>query len=516
MNTIWRNLLWREWHEHKWKLASLTAIMLAMQATAIWGDPQLVTLGAPIAGFFAIIPLAVFVAMNAAAGERTAGTLAFARSLPADRSLLGASKLAAGAATLLASIVLASLLPLVWLMVLNWTGHSEHESPFKGAGQFEALVLSGVLSTGVAMSCFMWTVALGVNRATEIRAGLSGAALLLIAFLFRAIDDRFRATPDPTLAIRLLGRCNEIGPLGLTLLFNPLVSPWRVVFSQLATYAVLFAWSIHQYGRTETIGRRSSEAGDSCSDIKRGTQPKAIRPAWRTAGAAIAWKQAREAAPFCLVGALLIVGFAGWLSMLDAQRGEFAEALSVAGITVAMLAGLLVGIGTFIGELQPRMMDFWRSRPIEPAFWFWTKYFTGLAAISLFLATPIVASGREGVFMALVFLPWLATVYSLAVCLTCLVRHSFYAGVLSFTLALFLFVLSAIHKEWLNAVSYLVVFHRARNLAPGDWLLSVYAPYLAIMAFAAASIAFAAWLAVKRDFGSQPVSRIGRALRAKP
>jgi hypothetical protein len=200
--------------------------------------------------------------------------------------------------------------------------------------------------------------------------------------------------------------------------------------------------------------------------------------------------------------------------MLNAERGEFAEALSAAGISVAMLAGLLVGIGTFIGELQPRTMDFWRSRPIEPAFWFWTKYFTGLAATSLFLATPIAASGREGLLMALVSLPWLAIVYSLAVCLTCLVRHSFYAGVLSFTIALFLFVLSAVHKEWLNVVSYLVVLHRAHNLALGDWLISVYAPYLAITTFAAASIAFAAWLAVKRDFGSHRLSRIGRALRA--
>ncbi|HVW36403.1 MAG TPA: hypothetical protein VHB99_03825, partial [Pirellulales bacterium] len=236
------------------------------------------------------------------------------------------------------------------------------------------------------------------------------------------------------------------------------------------------------------------------------------RPGWRTAAAAIAWKQAREAAPFCLVGIVLVLGF--WFWMLSMQSGEFAEALSTAGITVAMLAGLLVGIGTFIGELQPRTMDFWRSRPIEPAFWFWTKYVTGLAATSLFLATPIAASGREGLVMALVFLPWLAIVYSLAVCLTCLVRHSFYAGVLSFTIALFLFVLSAVHKEWLNVVSYLVVLHRAHNLALGDWLISVYAPYLAITMFAAASIAFGAWLAVKRDYGSHRLSRIGRALRA--
>lgn len=509
MQTIWRNLLWREWHEHKWKLASLTTILVSLEIVA--GEPVVAMIGGPL---FAIVPLAVFIAMGTAAGERTQGTLPFARSLPVKLWQTAAAKLAAGGLTLLASISFAILLPLAWLAALGWKGHVIESGPFKGVGPFETILYAGLLAVGLAMSCFAWCVAVGVNRATEIRAGLSGAALLLIAILFRAIDDRFRATPDPTLAIRLLGRCNEFGPLGLTLLFNPLVSPWRVVFSQLAAYAVLFAWSIHQYGRTEAIERRSSEAGESSSGNKRGLRLKAIRPAWRTAAAAVAWKQAREAAPFCLIGALLILGFAVWLSMLNAERGEFAEALSAAGISVAMLAGLLVGIGTFIGELQPRTMDFWRSRPIEPAFWFWTKYFTGLAATSLFLATPIAASGREGLLMALVSLPWLAIVYSLAVCLTCLVRHSFYAGVLSFTIALFLFVLSAVHKEWLNVVSYLVVLHRAHNLALGDWLISVYAPYLAITTFAAASIAFAAWLAVKRDFGSHRLSRIGRALRA--
>ena len=512
MQTIWRSLLWREWHEHKWKLASLAAIMLSMQAVAIWGDPQFITLDAPVSAFFGVAPLAIFVAMGSAAGERTAGTLAFARSLPANRSLLAASKLTAGVATLLASIALASLLPLVWLVIFQWKGSAIHESPFKGFGPFESLVLSGLLAAGVAASCFAWAVALGVNKASEIRAGLSGAALLLIALLFRALDAKYRHLPDPAFGIQLLRSLNEIGPLGLTLLFEPQPNPLRVVALQLAAWATLTGWTLHRYGRTEDLAPSSSGAGRAFWGGHSGSKHTFIRPACRTMLGALVWKQAREAAPFCLAAALLVAGFGGWVRMMNLSQEEFEELLAVIAIWAAMLTGLLIGIGTFIGELQVRMLEFWRSRPIRPALWFWAKYFTGLAASALFLAIPIAASGPYGRNLALVFLPWLAIVYSLADCLTCLVRHSFYAGVLSFTLALFLLVFSTAHKAWLNAVSFVVVLSRARELSFADWLLYVYVPYSLIAAFVAAAIALAAWQSVKRDLGSHRIGEFGRSM----
>ena len=506
MQTIWRSLVWREWHEHKWKLASLAAIMLSMQAAAIWGDPQFVTLAAPISAFFVVAPLAIFVAMGAAAGERTAGTLAFARSLPANRSLWAASKLTAGAATLLASIVLASLLPLAWLGMLQWKGSEIHESPFKGVGPFESLVFSAMLAAGMAASCFAWVAALGANKASEIRAGLSGAALLLIALLFKVLDAKYRHMPDPGFGIQLLSSLNEIGPLGLTLLLEPPASAWRVVALQLATWASLTGWTLHRYGRTEDLAASSPGAGRAFGGGYSGSKRTFIRPACRTMLGALVWKQTREAAPFCLTAALLVAGFGGWVRMMNLSEEEFEELLAVIAIWAAMLTGLLIGIGTFIGELQERVLDFWRSRPIRPALWFWTKYFTGLAAAALLLAIPIGASGQYGCNLALVFLPWLAIVYSLAVCLTSLVRHSFYAGVLSFTLALFLFAFSMPHKAWLNPVSFSVVLYRAQESTFADWLVYVYVPYSTILISIAAAIALTAWLAIKRDLGSHRIS----------
>ena len=35
MNSIWYSLVWKEWHEHKWKLVSMVAIMWGAAALSL-------------------------------------------------------------------------------------------------------------------------------------------------------------------------------------------------------------------------------------------------------------------------------------------------------------------------------------------------------------------------------------------------------------------------------------------------------------------------------------------------
>ncbi len=48
---------------------------------------------------------------------------------------------------------------------------------------------------------------------------------------------------------------------------------------------------------------------------------------------------------------------------------------------VATLWSAVVAAGIFGAELQPGLADFWRSRPVAPSLWFWTKFTVGLVAI---------------------------------------------------------------------------------------------------------------------------------------
>ena len=52
---------------------------------------------------------------------------------------------------------------------------------------------------------------------------------------------------------------------------------------------------------------------------------------------------------------------------------------------IGLLVALIVGIGMFDQDLGPRLNDFWRSRPIHPDLWFWTKYLAGLSILGLAL-----------------------------------------------------------------------------------------------------------------------------------
>ncbi len=328
MKTVWRSLIWREWHEHKWKLAALSTIMLSVQSAAIWGDPQMVALSGQAASLCAIVPLAIFVGMRTAAGERSEGTLAFVRSLPAKRSQMAAVKAIAGASTLLLSVFVALLAPLVWLAVLRQLGGGiAPQGPFKGLGPFETLVGAGLLASGLAASVFCWTLACGVNKSTEIRAGLSAAAVLLGATALKMLELEFQPSAEgPAWSSLLFRGFNEVGPLGFASLFAPHAAPWRVVLLQLASGSVLFGWFAYRYGRDSGSQERLCHQEGPCGK-KYNTRPQSIGAGWRSTFIAIAWKQWRESKPFCLTGLLLTVCLTGWLLLMQGTTQSFDEDL---------------------------------------------------------------------------------------------------------------------------------------------------------------------------------------------
>ena len=163
------------------------------------------------------------------------------------------------------------------------------------------------------------------------------------------------------------------------------------------------------------------------------------------------------------VGVAGIVAFVGWAVLGFVMYGlthRWANEPGVTGVVVA----LVVGVGTFVSEVQPGLMTFWRSRPISPSKWFWTKYLTGLAAVLLFLLVPILlfcvaawtlggevlpngepfGRSRVGPWPLLwAFASVTCLAYSIAVCLTCLVRQAVYAGILSLGLLLVAFSITS-------------------------------------------------------------------------
>ncbi|MDA0832382.1 MAG: hypothetical protein O2955_08450 [Planctomycetota bacterium] len=109
-----------------------------------------------------------------------------------------------------------------------------------------------------------------------------------------------------------------------------------------------------------------------------------------------------------------------------------------------MLA-LIIGVGSFVHELDPKLHTFWRSRPISPAAWFWLKFAAGFFVLAVLYDVPYALlswsriihpfwrSAESNLPILEVCFPILLhlLVYSIAVLAACVIRHSVYATILA-------------------------------------------------------------------------------------
>src|SRR3954447_25525684 len=205
MRSIWYSLTWKEWHEHKWKLASLLAILWATSALALYYGERDALAMASLMVAFCVVPLGLFVGLSAAANERSRGTLAFSQALPTPIWRFALLKVIFGLAILLIAIVMTLPLFYVWDRGPGLRGaESEtiqqlNKEAFTGNFYLDVLLLCASL----AISMFVWAAAAGVNRKDEISAGAVALAamvgwyvtLIVIGYAFYLLHEWFIGTP---------------------------------------------------------------------------------------------------------------------------------------------------------------------------------------------------------------------------------------------------------------------------------------------------------------------------------
>ncbi|HMC10789.1 MAG TPA: hypothetical protein VKH44_05845, partial [Pirellulaceae bacterium] len=95
---------------------------------------------------------------------------------------------------------------------------------------------------------------------------------------------------------------------------------------------------------------------------------------------------------------------------------------------------ILIGVGAVIGDLQPGVNTFWRSRPISPRSWYWTKYGIGLATLLLAIEVPflLIPGAYDLSNTSVLWWPliWNVT-FSFALTATCLIRQPAHAAILA-------------------------------------------------------------------------------------
>lgn len=461
MHTIWQALAWKEWHEHKWKLAAVTAILLSVLVLCYHDDESMIFSAGVIVLVYGMVPIALFLAASDAGGESTRGTLRFTQALPVSMPHVASWKFALGLVTCVTPILITIGAILTWY--LAW-GRFYAEANrdltytlkelYRPAGIDHDITVWLYGATTIAVtataSVYIWGLALGVNQTTEVRAGAVALVIgVLLWMVFIAVADAcsfFR--PDGS-AQRAAAATASIVPGGFPLslaiaLFGPRQSPalaqWATIVA-VAFHLTLIASFVHRFGSIKSPDVRSREPA----------RPRTFRGAWlprpfRSPLRAVLWKQWRETGPIVLLGVIAVFAlyagnlllYSGWYS--SASRS--AELLASITIPVGLLLALIVGVSNFDQDMTRKISEFWRSRPIRVDSWFWTKFLAGLAILLAAIFLPVIVAvlyansneemTRSPVDTGVVWmlLTFLLAIYAAASATIIVIRQPIYAAIL--------------------------------------------------------------------------------------
>jgi len=508
MRTIWQALAWKEWHEHKWKLAALTAIVAGVSSMPFFDLDQMSFGAAPFLAVFCIVPLAMFIGAGVATGERSRGTLDFTQALPVSQWRVAAHKLVAGAAACVLPIVANTLLVLAIYALFQFAQvRPAPRLTLPLIGNLESFDIPtwSMHSIGVgaimALSIFSWTAAVGARSKDEISAS-AWTLLAIIAWwgiLINAIiigelrvdDDTFplffAASPGGWLTYasvvmheKASVRSGIVVAIGMQLLFS---------------IAFLFRFATGERGLVRT---RNSAAVDSYKIAW-------LAPPFATRWSATIWKQYRESLPIVLAG-LVGIGLTSLLVTVTAWNRIDGESVGniVGGVSVyfGLLVTLVIAVGLFLKDFEPQLHTFWRSRPVDPDQYFWLKFVTGLTVLTAAFAIPFcfyaITTGKPQHGLS-ELLPWTILIplwlYCAAVMMTCLVRHAIYAAILSGAAMYlsFLLVVGA-SRAWLLA---------SRQIPLEAWNDPSSGEVAASMILGSIAFAIIAWLSVRNDWGAK-------------
>lgn len=447
MKHVWQSLLWKEWHEHKWKLAALMAIaMLGPTIPSLLGDDLEYRKWVEAVGH-STIPLSIlaglFVGMGTAASENHRGTMRFLRTLPISMRRPALVKLGRSMAIVTLPVMLMILstyatyspenekahirydelvevvLKRTWdgmspeeqaelrqleITFRSWTYYSDMGLPFNSGHTTDHLPVWIIDTTTHAVlfvvSLLLWMAACGVGHSDEVRAGAVGFLIMLLVWgslvgLLEFADSHHLDWLSKGLAIP-----QSVAP-GAIAFLRPIARDCDVPLALLVTSSVighvcLAYWYLSRFGKKSGSPQKFGEVslfGRSRLEPKASTY---LRPPIRSPLRAIAWKQFWETGPLALTAVVATVGIATLVYPVQNRdfpsHNHFAELLGGVTFGVGFLVTVVAGIGVFLDDMKPQIGTFWRSRPIKLPVWFGVKFFTGLLVLTVTFGSLLLLS----------------------------------------------------------------------------------------------------------------------------
>jgi hypothetical protein len=520
MRTIWHSLAWKEWHEHKWKLAAVNAVVIAITAGmyCAFKSPDLFELTAAMA-FGCLIPLTIYVAASDATAERSRHTAPLLAALSVPSWKAGIAKLVFGSITCI-SPLLPALFIVTWMRPLPrpfagnlvedtltfiWRGQQLKVAPWIWC------ILSALLDASVVASVYFWTAATAARRKDEVSGtavaiatvGSLWTICMFVANLLRQLALGSWRGPAMIISSALPG--------GLTYVVTehlPMPILIAAAISGISAHYALAVWFIRYF--TSAVQEREWPS------LWHRTHSNSawLAPPRRSKFSAIAWKQFREIGPPLTAGitavTCVIVAIVLCNRVEYSEPRRFLELIACAAVYVGFIVAITVGIGLLLNDLGPQLNTFWRSRPINSDLWFWTRFCLVPLALFFLTALPMalvawwalpsldeIGNWIQPEFIVIVSV--LLCLYASAVAMTCLLRNAIYAAVLSIALLVAPFVV--LWLIWL-LVAPLGFVPAPRSGAMGSFSNSAAFAILVVTTTAATILS---WLAVRNDWGRKNV-----------
>ena len=465
---IWLNLFWKEWHEQKWKLLALTAIALSVCLALLFQDLGNVAFSLVFTSMAYAMLAPILMGMGVCAGEHATGVIHFVRAQPVSMRRVASVRWIAGACVLLIPLICVSAICWIVQYVEEQVGPKsvrtdaffELNSSWRESSALYVVSLAGMAA---CLNLYAWIVAIAVNQRTEYRAGLVGL-LVAVAVLFIGVfglsgwDNHLPNISVPNLLCVMSSPLVSLGIVDfIRNSFQGLVVV--AVVWQLLLTVCLMQVMVFRYGREERwlSGDFFKRAKTTVMELIPLGKPRSSQ--WR----ALLWLQIRQSLPFCVVGLCLVPVIV--LMSGDDASDAFDGMYPIIGCVLA----LLIGVGTFVSELQPELHTYWRSRPISPSSWFWFKFIGGaIAMIGLFdvpcillIWSGFVQSSSPG-FASLFPLLLHLLCYSIAVFMACILRHTTYATVFAVGALIVLILVPELPKSVLpRFLSFLTMWNDA-------------------------------------------------------
>ncbi|HUO10896.1 MAG TPA: hypothetical protein VM008_21520 [Phycisphaerae bacterium] len=373
-----RKMLWKEARESAWKFMILTGALLTIVGIVFYSATSPMDC-APWLVFGSAVAT-VWIAAGSAATERRAGSLNVLLALPVRPVTIFAVKSCISLLTVLVPFALAAVAVALKFPEL----HSRNAL---------AECLCAIV---IPIPLYFSILAAAAGSRQESRAAMIGALELLVFFawvffvilLFRhqARPAWYLFVPNPffVLLIRDNPRADDMIPVQLL-----------ITLFWLSIAAVRFL-------RTATNTGTGSE--ERHIPITRTlVLPLEYSP--------LLWKEIREQigvlaiAFWSAIGVAVIAGLITCEEMRH-ENGRFLNAFAamlqvmlIAGGLMPLLISIVLGVGAFSGDLEDRLLHFWRGQPIPTHLWFWTKYLVSAVGIFLLLVLPLsVAAGGITLF----------------------------------------------------------------------------------------------------------------------